>query len=277
MSENKATNEVAPSAGGQAADSATSDETSNGSPISASAVEQQTNTPTSTPVESISEFDPRTSYDSLVKQLETVNKSYGELRREFTRRTQYESELKKQIESLSHAFAQATEEEVSPEDFIKALQTQGIKALNPLKDKWTKDLQTSYETALQERDGQLLNLRTQFEIMRRQQDVTNYPDFAKLQETMQQLAESENCPVDWNQDPAVVLDTLYKLARAVSAETAVKQAKQLGRQEAEAQLAKEAATSVATGGKSGATSNPKEIKDIKKLREYFVSQIGEAE
>jgi len=219
------------------------------------------------PVEAIPTFDPKTSYDSLVKQLESVNKNYGNLRSEYTRRTQYEAQLKAQIDSLHKAFAQATKQEVSPEEFMKSLQTQGIKAFDPLRDEWTKELKTEHEKALETRDQEITGLKTSFEIMRRELDVTNYPDFAKLKPVMNEIASSENCPVDWNQDVGIIYDTLYKLARDLKAEESVKQAHELGRKQADAQAAKEASTAVAAGGKtntSGLDTRSMSAADLKK-------------
>lgn len=225
---------------------------------------------------SASEFDPQTNYNQLNKQLETITKSYSELRRDYTRRTQYEADLKKQIETLSRAFAEATKEEMSPEDFVKNIQTQGIKALNPLREQWIKEVQEKYDTELSSRDSTIGKLRTDFAIMQRQLDTENYPDFAKLRPLMHELASSENCPVNLDGDLDLALDSLYKMARSLSMETAVKEAEIKGRQKAEVQLAKEAATSVATGGKSGLPTDPSKM-SVEQLRAAFVQRIGEAE
>jgi hypothetical protein len=252
-------------------------ETESSASLNVSAEVDASKVPTDKTLPASTGFDPKTSYDMLVKQLEGANKSYGELRKEFTRRTQYESELKKQIDTLSKAFAEATKSEISPEEFVKSIQTQGIKALNPLKEQWRQEIKSEYDNALTEEKNARMSLQTNFEIMRRELDTVNYPDFPKLKDTMNELANSPECPVDWNQDTGIVLDTLYKLARSYSMEKAIQEAKSIGATEAEAKLAKESATAVAPGGKSGGPTNPTDIKDISKLRQYFVSQIGEAE
>lgn len=232
--------------------------------------------PTDKTAPSVSEFDPQTNYNQIVKQLETVNKSYGELRKDYTRRTQYESELKKQIETLSRAFAEATKSEISPEDFVKNIQTQGIKALDPLRQQWAKEIQEKYDGALNERDNHISKLRTDFAIMQRQLDTETYPDFAKMRPLMAELANSDQCPVNLDGDLDLAIDSLYKMARSLSMETAVKEAETKGRQKAEVQLAKEAATSVATGGKSGLPTDPSKM-SVEQMRAAFVQRIGEAE
>jgi uncharacterized protein (DUF2267 family) len=271
--EEKATIEAAPL--GQAAD--TANKGVEQTPVNASTNVEAPKVSTDNVQPASVGSDPRTSYESLVKELGTINKSYGDLRKEFTRRTQYESELKKQIDTLSKAFAEATKEEISPEDFIKAIQTQGVKAFHPLKDQWTKEIREEYDKSLTEEKNARMSLQTNFEIMRREMDSSNYPDFAQLKDAMNDIANSDNCPVDWSQDTGVVLDTLYKLARSYSMENAIREAKSIGSKEAEAKIAKESATAVAPGGKSGGPTNPTDIKDLSKLRQYFVSQIGEAE
>lgn len=222
-----------------------------------------------TPVAAAPTFDPKTSYDSLVKQLESVNKNYGNLRSEYTRRTQYESQLKAQLDNLHKAFTEATKQEISPEEFMKSLQTQGVKAFDPLRAEWTKELKTEHEKALEARDQEITSLKTNFEIMRREIDATNYPDFAKLKPVMNEIASSENCPVDWNQDVGVIYDTLYKLARDLKAEESVKQAHQLGKQQADAQAAKEAGSAVAAGGKTNTTGLDTRQMSAEQIKKHF--------
>lgn len=214
-------------------------------------------------------FDPRTSYDALVKQLESVNKNYGNLRSEYTRRTQYEAEMKRQLDTLHKAFTQATKQEISPEEFMKSLQTQGVKAFDPLREEWTKELSDTHKKALEERDGQISKLQVNQAVLSRKLDSENYPDFGKLMPAMQEIASAENCPVDWNQDVDVIYDTLYKLARDLKAEESVKQAHELGRQKADAQAAKEASTAVAAGGKTNTTGLDTRNMSAADLRKHF--------
>lgn len=236
----------------------------------------QSTTP-NTPEPAAPTFDPRTSYDSLVKQLESVNKNYGNLRSEFTRRTQYEAELKRQIESLSKAFTEATKQEISPEEFMKSLQTQGVKAFDPLREQWMKELRESHTKELETRDQQIGRLSTDLAIMQRKLDTKNYPDFEALMPAMSQLAEDPNCPVDFTADINVIYDALYKLARDVKAEESVKQAHALGRKEADAQSAKEASTAVAAGGKTNTAGVDLRNLSAADLKKHFakLGMVGE--
>jgi hypothetical protein len=224
-----------------------------------------------------SAFDPRTNYDALKSQFENLNKSYSELRRTYTQSSQGYSDLKKQLDGLVKAFQDASQEEVSPEEFMKALQSQGIKAFDPLRQKWTSEVREQYDKALDAIRQERLGDRVELEVMKRRYDSQRYPDFDKLLPVMQELAQDDNCPVNWNQDVGLIYDTLYKLAKASSAENAIKEAHALGVKDAEGKVAKEAGSAVATGGKAGSVTNPADIKDVSKLREYFVAQLGEAE
>jgi hypothetical protein len=232
-------------------------------------------TPNSAP--EVPAFDPRTNYDALKSQFENLNRSYSELRKFNTQQSQGYSALKKQLEDLTHVFKEATKEEISPEDFMKALQTQGVKAFDPLKQQWTGEVKSEYDKRIEAIQAERASDRVVLEDMRRQIDSTNYPDYAKLKPVMNEIANAENCPIDWSQDMGVIYDTLYKLAKANSAESAMKEAHSQGLKEAEAKIAREAGTAVVTGGKAASVSNPADIKDLGKLREYFVAQLGEAE
>jgi hypothetical protein len=174
-------------------------------------------------------------------------------------------------------FKEATKEEISPEDFMRSLQTQGVKAFDPLKQQWTNDLKSQYDKQLEAIQAERTSDRVIVEDMRRQIDTTNYPDYIKLKPVMNAIANDEHCPIDWSQDMGTIYDTLYKLAKSASAETAMKEAHSQGLKEAEAKIARESGTAVATGGKAASISNPADIKDLGKLREFFVAQLGEAE
>jgi hypothetical protein len=272
MSEEQATNEAAPAAiEGQAAESASTveqvvtDSTSNEQNVA-----PQVKVPTDKPVSTTPAFDAKTSYDAL-------QKSYSELRREFTRRTQHESELQKKLDNLASTLAKATETPLDPQQFLKDLQTQPDKALEPLFMKHIEGVKSEYAQKMEEMANRLSLSEFRAERLARLTDGENYPDFKKLEPLMKQLAEDENTPLDFNREPGEIIDALYKLARTLSMEQAINEAKTMGKKEAETQLAKEAATSVVTGGKSGVPTSPNEIKDLSKLRQYFVNQIGEAE
>lgn len=272
---NEATTDVTPSDDGQVTEAA---QTESQDYVSSSPVDEaQSQTPTDNSVAQETGWDAKTSYEDLRKQYDTITKSYGELRKEFTRRTQYESELQKKIDSLTQVINKATEEPINPEQFFKDLQTQGPKALEPLWAKREEALKQEYVKELEQERNERIGMQYQLAKFTRRQDVENYPDFQQLEPIMAQLAADESVPLDMTRTPDEVLDTLYKLARNLNADKAVKQARDIGRQEADAQSAKEANASVAGGGKAGPVTDPSKIDDIGEMRKFFVNQIGESE
>lgn len=220
-----------------------------------------------------------------------LEKSYGELRREFTKVTQENSRSRKELqatlqqidamrktqEQLAAAIATATKKPVDPQRFMQDLQTQGPDALN----NHLKDLIKAETAQLQQAYTEQFNRgvlqEAQIEKLHRRMDSTNYPDFAKLEPVMQEIADSENCPIDWNQPIPVIYDTLYKLARSANSESAVAAAEQFGRESAERTIGKEAAAAVPTGGRGASTAVDPKTMPLDKLREYMVSQLGESE
>jgi len=262
------TNDAAPVVG-QAAESVNAesqDKATNASDVATS----QSATTGDNAISSTPEFDAKTSYESLQAELSKRDKSYMELRREFTRRTQHESELQKKIDNLMSIVSKAAEVPIDPEQFFKGLQTQPLETLQPLFSKHVDGIKTEYEKKFEEMTERVTKSEYRAEKMARILDSENYPDYKKLEPLMQKLAMDENTPIDFEREPGEVLDALYKLARTLSMEDAVKQAEKHGQQKAEAQLAKEAATSVVTGGKAVPT-NPANMSE-KQLRQYFISK-----
>jgi len=220
-----------------------------------------------------------------------IEKSYGELRKEFTRVTQENARarresqaalqelnaLKQSQQKLTEAIAASTRKPVDPQKFMHDLQTQGPEALKAFLQEEIKSGTAQLQQAYLEQFNKGVLMEAQVEKLHRRMDTANYPDFAALEPKMQEIADSENCPIDWKQPISVIYDTLYKLAREGNSESAVAAAEQFGRRTAERTLGKEAQAAVPTGGKGASTVNPKEIKDLAQLRQYFVSQVGESE
>jgi len=270
----EATTDVTPEEGQVAEAAKTEPE---GDVSSSTVVDEQPVKATDKPVAKNEGQDAQISYDALIEKYDAITKNYGELRKEFTRRTQYESELQKKIDALTSTINKATEEPINPEQFFKDLQTQGPKAFEPLWAKRETALRDEFSKVLEQEQTQRVTMEYKMGKILRRMDNANYPDFAELEPVMAELASDESVPLDMSRTPDEVLDTLYKLAKNLNADNAVKKAREVGRQEAESQAAKEANASVAAGGKTGSVTNPADIKDINKLRQYFVNQIGEGE
>lgn len=223
------------------------------------------------------EWDARTSYEALQKNYDQVSKSYNELRREFTRRTQNESDLQKKIDSLTEVINKATETPIDPKQFFNDLQTQGPKAFQPILQKEIEAVKSEYEKAREADQEAIQTMQFELGKLSRRADSANYPDFQKLEPMMAELVADEKVSLDFSQGSGAVLDTLYKLARSLNADQAIKEAKESGKREADSQAAKEAGAKVAGGGKTGSPTNPDNVNDINELRRMYVAQLGEAE
>ena len=224
-------------------------------------------------------FDPQKSYEDLKLNFDKVNKSYSEIRKEFTRRTQHEAELQKKLDTVMEAISKSQEVPIDPEAFIRDLRTQGPKALDAYLQKFIDPLKKDYEGKLSAQSQENLALRCEFGKERRRRDSVNYPDFEKLEPVMQELIDDPKCPVNWNMPVDDCYDALYKLAKDRSAEQAVVEAKKLGRSEAEKELARESATGVASGTRSPGAKELdwSKMTDVDKMRDALVKQFGVAD
>lgn len=233
--------------------------------------------PTSKPGEPAPVWDAKTSYDALQKHNDQINKNYNELRREFTRRTQNESDLQKKLDSLTTMINKATETPIDPKQFFNDLQTQGPKAFDSIFAKREEAMRSEFEKS--RLDDQTARSQLSFEVGKlvRRADVKNYPDFQQLEPVMADLVADEKVSLDFSQGESAVLDTLYKLARSLNADKAVTDARALGQKEADALTAKEAGAKVAGGGKTGTVTGPDDVKDINVLRKMYVANLGETD
>ncbi len=206
-------------------------------------------------------------------------KSYKELQGEFTRRSQENSELRRMVDELSISHKQlaeliskATEKPVDPEQFLEEFKTHGPKALEPYFQKHIDALKSTYDKSNAEQAQTIRNLESQVAVMAHINDAENYPDFRALLPTMQSLAEDSTCPVDFSKPMTQVLDALYKLAMNQNGVEAIKLAEAEATKKADADLANEAKTAVAGGGKAGTTMPDLHRMPLQDL-EKFVTQL----
>jgi len=213
-------------------------------------------------------------------------KNYEELRKFATQTSQERSELKKQLEAMqlsqkqiAEMLAKSTEAPYNPDEFMENLRSQGPKFLQNHFDKWRTGIDEKYDKEISQVKQDNLNLQASLAIALRRGDEMSFPDFEKLEGKMGEIASSDNCPVDLSKPINEVLDALYKLARDSHSADAVKVAEQIGAKKAEEQIAKEAATAVATGGKNhGITPvNPSKEMSLEQMRKFFVDKLGEQE
>lgn len=220
-------------------------------------------------------FDVQKSYEELRKQFTRVTQDYSRDRKTWNQTLSELKSVKESQSKLAELLSRATEVPVDPAQFMQDLQTQGPKALEGYLKKHveaaTKQIQESYV----EQANKALALEIRLEKMSRRMDVTNYPDWDKLEPVMNEIADPDNndpTPIDWNQPIGLVYDALYKLARSRSSEDAVRAAEQFGKAQAEKQLGKEAATAVPGGGKGGSVTTDPRSMTAPQLRQYFISQ-----
>lgn len=217
--------------------------------------------------------------------MDVFEKRFKDMESKFTRTRQQEiaaqrekAELKNQLTEMAKTIQSLTKKPYSPAEFIKDLQEKGPEAIFPLleeKMKALKDEQAQKEKSYADRI-EVLELRDA--LNSRRADSENYPDFRKMENTMKEIWESENCPKeiqDPKLSPDVVLDKLYELAKSKHSTDAVKAAHQSGKKEAEKQLAKEAGVAVASGGKAAGSAIPNMDKmSTKQLRDLVASLGG---
>jgi chromosome segregation ATPase len=190
-----------------------------------------------------------------------VRKSYEELRRDYTRKTQALSTYEKQqadmaskLQEMQSRLEEATKKPVDLEKFFQDLKAQGPNAIlpyiKPELDKATKSFEDKY--------GQLGNensaLRLEVSLLNRRMDSKNYPNFTDLEPKMRELVESGKAPVDFNRPTDEVIDALYNLVRSQNSVEAIKVAEKAAYSKAQAELAKESKTAVAGGGKGTSTT-----------------------
>lgn len=277
MSEEQPTNEVTPEEG-QVAESGKTDAGIPTADVSSnSGAEEAIQSPADKIAEPTPEWDAKTSYDALQKNYDQVNQSYAELRKEFTRRTQNEADLQRKIDNLTSIINKATEKPIDPKQFFNDLQTQGPKAFDQIFAKREAALKEEFEKQRMADNEAITQMQFETGKLARRADSVNYPDFQKLEPVMAQLVADERISLNMDEGAGAVLDTLYKLAKNMNADKAIQEARSIGRQEADAQAAKEANARVAGGGKAGPVTNPDQIKDIKELRKLYVAQLGEGE
>lgn len=244
----------------------------------ASDVSNTTQTPTPNSGDVNKGQNQQPSPDIFEKRFKDMESKFTRTRQQQLAEQKEKSRLESQLAELSKAVQTLTKKPYSPADFIKDLQEKGPEAIFPLVE---EKLKLAQEKASQDQKAyadRIELLETKNALSNLRADSENYPDFRKLEDTMKEIWESEECPHDI-QDPKLgpdqVLVKLYELAKAKHSQDAVKAAHEDGLKSGQKQLAKEASTSVATGGKAGGTAIPDtKNMDTKTLRALIQSMGG---
>jgi hypothetical protein len=197
-------------------------------------------------------------------------KRYNDLRKDYDRKNAERADIVARLQSIeqnsirqAELLAKATEEPYDPRVFKESWERDGVKALDKYYDKREQKLIERYDKVISGMSTERTQDRTRLEILVRRSDDESYPNFQELEPVMQEIAASENCPVDLSRPIPEVLDVLYKLARESNSTEAVKMAEKFGADKKEKELAKEASTAVATGGKVSGTPSTADLKNMK--------------
>lgn len=228
---------------------------------------------TTTKTETQAEIDYRKSYDELRPQYTKATQELSRLKRDFGMTTKELQSMKQSQEEFAKRLAEATEKKIDPTEFIRDLQTQGPKAFDNYLKKHLDSLRSEYKSSHEKVVQQNAVLEANLEVMKRERDTKNYPNFSDLKDKMQELADSGKVPDEvFGKPTGEVYDYLYNLVKSQHSEEALKQAETFGQKKAEAALAKESATTVAGGGNGDVTiANPSKM-SAADLRKYFINQ-----
>jgi len=200
-----------------------------------------------------------TSLDVLQDKYNQLDKNNAELRKTWTQDRQSFSELRKHNDELNNTVKNMVSElgkmsrkAVDPTLFMEKLKKQGPSVLDEYFGNTLKAERADYDKKVKDMQEDMRVMEFKMEYKARALNATDYPDFVTLETKMNDIANSPNCPVDRNAPMSDRLDALYKLAVNSSSGEAIKLAREQGKKAGEAQLAKEANSSVAGSGKSNA-------------------------
>lgn len=245
------------------------------SPASASAV-QDGNTDgraTETPTNPASAAPGVATPKADVSPQPPADKSYEHVRAWATRTSQENAELRRQLTELGasqkqimEVLAQVTKRPYDPATFEAELKKGGPDYIRGLFKEDRESLRREFLTRDQERQGQLDGAMVELAIMSSQSNAEKYPDFKTLEPEMAAMAQDPESVVNRMARAAKIegkpqsareyVDALYQAVKLQHSQDAIRAAEAHGKEKATQALAREAATAVVAGGKSGAVSAP---------------------
>ena len=230
-------------------------------------------------------------YKNAQKASQLLEKNYAELRRKLvsqgTERNQFQGQveaLTNQVKQLGEALAKATETPYDPDQWMNTLKTQGPKAIEAEFQRLMQSKDQAYNEKISGMESKLRARDVKAEVTERQGNAKDFPNFKELEPEMMKIMEGlrEDFKAGVLQvDPDTVdvpelIDHLYTLARAKHIPDALKAAEEAGKAQATQELAREAQSGVAGGGKHTSTQAPNLDKmSIEEERAYWVKQLGE--
>ncbi len=219
-------------------------------------------------------------YKDVLARLDTITKSHKEVQGFSTRTSQENAALRKQLAAITQqqqemaaTLAKAFEKPHDPDAFMEELRQQGPAFVNAHIQKQLEAARKADLETVSAMKNDMAELRYNHENLVRRNDTKNYPDFEKLEPEMAKAAADPATPVDFTKPIGVVLDSLYQFVRLQHSQDALAAAAKAGRQDAEGALAREAATTVAGGGKNPGPSTVDPAKlDAAALRKLAIER-----
>lgn len=212
--------------------------------------------PTETPGQPATPTVP-SEYQKVLEQLDAITKSHKEVQGYSTRTSQENAALRKSLAQLQQQqqemaanLAKAFEKPHDPDAFMEELRQQGPAFVNGHIQKQLEAARKADLDTITAMKNDMAELRYNHEQTIRRNDAKNHPDFEKLEPEMAKAAANPATPVDFTKPIGDVLDALYQFVRLQHSQEALAEAAKAGRQDAEGALAREAATTVAGGGKN---------------------------
>jgi septal ring factor EnvC (AmiA/AmiB activator) len=228
-------------------------------------------------IEVDAEGNPIVKVDAKEEDFNGLKKNYDELRSWTTRTAAENSKVKKELESLHQSIGSLTEalnrsntKKVDPQTFLEDFNKRGPEVLDELFSTREKAIREAYDRKLAEQADQIRAVAINSEIATRKHDP-KYPDWEKLEPTMNKIASDPNCPIDFSKPEVEIMDELYKLAKEDKMPGAMEQMKQDLKAQIRKELEEEARTaSDGTGGKKGVITNKKiEEMSLDDLEKYI--------
>jgi hypothetical protein len=209
--------------------------------------------------------------EKRVRDLQAKWTKAAQDRAEYARKTEA---FEKQISQMNEVMKQLTKKPYNPEQFLREFEQKGPEALFPHFEEKLKEREANWMKQVDSLKGDVYNTKLENAYYRFKLDATNYPDFGKLEPTMKEIVDDPESSVDFSKSPAEILEQAYKLAKERHMQDAVQAAHLDGKKSAEKELANEAKTAVAGGGKSSGPAMP-DTKNMTadKIRE-MLSQFG---
>lgn len=214
-----------------------------------------------------------------------IEKSYKELQAHATRTAQERAELRKQLDGIQASMQKFAEQQAAlaegpydPDKFMDDLRAQGPKFLDGLWQKKESVLTKQYREEIEKAHERSDMLEAKLELSERRYNAKDYPDFAKLEKEIDEAINDAKVPLDRTLPIGELLDAAYNYVRLKHSGGAVAAAEKAGREQAEAELRREAEAGVAGGGKSaGAVVTDPSKLSLAEHRKMLVAQHGEAD